>query len=57
MRKPWKTQMKQISKDLSNLTALIHTNDKARTDINMSTLEDKVSTLQSTTLHHPVPDV
>ena len=28
MREPWKKQMKQTSKDLSNLTALINTNDK-----------------------------
>ena len=45
-REPWKKQMKQISKDLSDLTALINTNDVACTNIDISTLRDKVSLLQ-----------
>ena len=46
MREPWKKQMKQICKDLSDLTVLINTNDIACTDIDMSTLGDKVNTVQ-----------
>ena len=46
MREPWKKQMKQIAKDLSDLTAQINTNDIACTDIDMSTLGDKINTLQ-----------
>ena len=45
LREPWTKQMKQICKDHSDLTALIKTNDIACTDINMSTLGDKVNTL------------
>ena len=45
MREPWKKQMKQICKDLSDLTALINTNDIACINIDMNTLEDKVNTL------------
>ena len=46
MREPWKKQMKQITNNFSDLTALINTNDIACADIDMSTLGDKVNTLQ-----------
>ena len=46
MREPWKKQMEQITKDLSDLTAMINNNDIACTDIDMSALGDKVNTLQ-----------
>ena len=38
--------MEQITKDFSDLTAMFNNNDIACTDIDMSTLGDKVNTLQ-----------
>ena len=46
MREPWKKQIKQIAKDLSDLTALTNTNNIACTDIHLSTLGGKIDTLQ-----------
>ena len=46
MREPWKKQMKQIAKDLSDLTALTNNNDIAFTDIDLSTLGGKIDALQ-----------
>ena len=46
MREPWREQMEQITKDLSNLVATVNNNNIPRTDINMSALGNKINTLQ-----------
>ena len=45
-RKEWREQMEQFRKGLSNLTTAIRSNNILCTDVDISTLEDKVNTLQ-----------
>ena len=45
-RKPWKTQIAQLTKDLTNLKALINIHSIG--DINISTLENNIHNLQIT---------
>ena len=59
MREPWKKQATQISKEFSNLRALINIYDVTCNDIDMSTLEDKLSKLRNlidTIKDPPTPD-
>ena len=44
-RKPWKTQIAQLTKELTNLKALINTHSIS--DINISTLEDNIHNQQN----------
>ena len=46
MEKPWRTQATLISKELSNLRALVNIYDITCDDIDRNTLEDKLSNLR-----------
>ena len=46
-REPWKKQAALISKEFTNLKALINTNNITRADIDISTLEGKINNLQN----------
>ena len=45
-RKPWTEQMKQITKDLSNLSTMIYNNSIPYTNVNIGVLESMVSIIQ-----------
>ena len=38
MREPWRKQMEQITKDISNLVPMVNNDNIPRTDIGVSTL-------------------